>query len=384
MGTRYYLSVLATAFLTSLQCDEAKPICGGCNRHKVTCVYDNRAKPTDKTDDSEASSAAPSRPRTVEPGGIVVESKKRRLLEIKLMHQWTLNTCLTFPLSADPSVQDINTTVLPNMGLQNEAMLYCLFFLSALHLVKTEAYSTEAAEAYQNYLDLALRCHRIDVTNLCSANADVVCMTAGMLRVGSFAILPERGLDPYTPPSQWMHMNQGSGAVHRATWPWIGENPTSITYRAIVQKTPNLTDFKAIFQASNRESLMHLLSNPPGYEATESWSPEIQEAYEKTLSFIGSIRNAVDAGIERPADILRRCLGFPGIIPKKFFDLVEERRPRALVILAYYFAYLARSHDTWWIGDSGSREVKAIAAVVGPEWGEMMSWPMREVERVYS
>lgn len=36
MDTRNYFSVLAAVFLTSLQCDEAKPVCGGCSRHKVT------------------------------------------------------------------------------------------------------------------------------------------------------------------------------------------------------------------------------------------------------------------------------------------------------------------------------------------------------------
>lgn len=385
MEAQYYLSILATVFLTNLQCDEAKPVCGGCSRHHVTCTYDHLPRPGDRTtaEDSETSVASSSRSKHTEPNTNAAETKKRRLLELKLMHHWTLNTCLTFPLSADPSVRDINTTILPNLGLQNEALLYCIFFLAALHLVKTEAYSTEAAEAYQNYLDLTIRSHRIDVTNLSSSNADIVYLTASLLRLGSFAILPDRNLVPYTPPSQWMHMNQGSGAVHRATWPWIGDNPASIANRAVVQKTPDLTDFKTLFQISNRQSLLHLLTNPQGI-TPELWSPDIQEAYERSLSFIGAIQVALDEGIEGPSEILRRCLGFPGIIPKRFFDMVEERRPRALVILAYYFAYLARFKDIWWIGDAGAREVRAIAGVLRPEWGEMMGWPVGEVERIYS
>jgi hypothetical protein len=384
MDTRYYLSVLATVFLTGLQCDEAKPVCGGCSRHQVTCIYDpTREKRA--AEDSEASSPAASSTRSThtEPNTSVAESKKRRLLELKLMHHWTLNTCLTFPLSGDPSVRDINTTILPNLALQNDALLYCIFFLAALHLIKTEAYSTEAAEAYQNYLDLTIRAHRIDVMSLSSSNADIVCLTANLLRLGSFAILPDRTLTPYSPPSQWMRMNQGSGAVHRATWPWIGENPASIANRAVVQKSPNLTDFDTLFQLSNRQSLLHLLTNPPGV-TPEPWSAEIQEAYEHTLSFIGAIQVALDTGIEGPSEILRRCIGFPSLIPKAFFDLVEERRPRAFVILAHYFGHLASFKDIWWIGDAGAREVRAILGLLGPEWKEMMSWPVGEVEKIYS
>jgi hypothetical protein len=80
------------------------------------------------------------------------------------MHHWTLTTCQTFPLSADPSTQDINTTIMPMLGLTNEALLYCLFFITALHMIKTEKYSTEAAQAYQTYLDLTIRAHRVDVS----------------------------------------------------------------------------------------------------------------------------------------------------------------------------------------------------------------------------
>lgn len=150
-----------------------------------------------------------------------------------------------------------------------------------------------------------------------------------------------------------------------------------------MQKSPNLTDFETLFALENRQSLLHLFTNPPGIDP-EPWSPETQEAYEHTLSFIGAIQVALDAGVEGPDQILRRCLGFPGLIPKRFIDMVEERRPRALVILAHYFAYLARFREIWWIGDSGAREVRAIAGILAPEWREMMGWPVGEVERIYS
>jgi hypothetical protein len=223
------------------------------------------------------------------------------------------------------------------------------------------------------------------VTNLNSTNADVVCMTSSFLRLGSFAILSDRSLTaPYTPPSQWLNMNQGATAVHRATWPWILKNPLAIAYRAVIRKLPNLSDYETLFNPSNRKSLNHLLNKPPGYSEDEPWSPEIQLAYEQTLSWIGGIQVALDAGVEGHAEILRRCIGFPGGIPKLFCDQVESMRPRALVILAHYFAYLARYRDIWWVGDAGAREVQAIGDFVGVEWIEMMRWPLKRVEDMYS
>jgi hypothetical protein len=83
MGTAYYLSVLATAFLTSLQCDEAKPVCSGCNRHQVTCIYDHPAKLSDKikAEDSETSSTAASSSTAKGTDPNTDESTQRRLLE---------------------------------------------------------------------------------------------------------------------------------------------------------------------------------------------------------------------------------------------------------------------------------------------------------------
>ena len=81
MGTSFYLSVLCTMLLTSLQCDEAKPICGGCGRHQVTCVYDHPARAI-AMPDSEAPSVTSSSSKTkaAEPYD-TGESTKRRLLE---------------------------------------------------------------------------------------------------------------------------------------------------------------------------------------------------------------------------------------------------------------------------------------------------------------
>ncbi|KAG0646571.1 Sterol regulatory element-binding ECM22 [Hyphodiscus hymeniophilus] len=375
-----------------VKCDEGKPICGGCSRHNVTCFYDHLAKPEGKhTDESEVSSPSSSRSvpsrisypdsNTIAPA----ESKERRLLELRLMHQWTLNTCLTFPLSADPSVRDINTTILPKLSLENEALLYCIFFLSALHLMKTEPANLEARENYLHYYSLTITAHRVDVNALSHSNADVVCLTAALIRLGSFAILQERSIPPYgyEPPRQWMSMNQGTTTIHRETWKWIGNDPNSIAYRSIVQKSPNMTDFAALFAPANREHLLHLLSSPLGIPP-EPWTPEIEEAYCQALSFIGAIQLAIDAGIEGSAEILRRCLAFPGHMPKLFFDMVGERRPRALVVLAHYFAYLVRFREIWWIGEVGMREVRAIAGALGPEWVDSMRWPLGEVERVYA
>ncbi|KAL4913996.1 hypothetical protein BDW62DRAFT_205044 [Aspergillus aurantiobrunneus] len=54
-------------------------------------------------------------------------------------------------------------------------------------------------------------------------------------------------------------------------------------------------------------------------------------------------------------------------IPSRYLDLVEEKRPLALVIFAHYCAVLHHLRDRWWMGDWGSRLVKEISQLLGPE-----------------
>ena len=253
-----------------------------------------------------------------------------------------------------------------------------MYSLSALHLAKAEPHDPEAIDAYRRYLDLALREHSNDVTHLSKNNADVVCLTSSLLRTCGFAILQERQLDPYRPPMQWLQMTSGTGNIFRAVWGWIKDDETSIA-RRLIRRMPVSPDEKVLFKESNREGFLHLLRRSRIEDATEPWHPDIQEAYMTTISYIGSVQIAINAQ-ERPADINRRLTLFPILIQKRFIDLVEEQQPRALVLLAHYFALLAKFRDLWWVGDTGQKEIRAIQSVLPEEWQDLMSWPLRAME----
>ena len=103
---------------------------------------------------------------------------------------------------------------------------------------------------------------------------------------------------------------------------------------------------------------------------------QIDEAYASTLSYIGSAKSAIKGG-EKPQTVCRVLMLFPYLIKRSFIDLIEEQRPRALVILAHYFGLLAHFKHIWFIGDTGSREIRAIQTVLSEEWQELMTWPLQ-------
>jgi len=68
------------------------------------------------------------------------------------------------------------------------------------------------------------------------------------------------------------------------------------------------------------------------------------------------------------------------MVQSEFIFLVGEQRPRALVVLAHFFAFLVDFRGVWWVGGIGGREVRGIEGVVGGEWRGEMGWPVRVVE----
>ncbi|KAI9774139.1 MAG: hypothetical protein M1840_005232 [Geoglossum simile] len=272
-------------------------------------------------------------------------------------------------------------SIIPSLAFEHDTLLYSIYAVSALHLAKDEPRNLEALDAYQKYLGLTLREHRSEVARLSKANADAACLTSTFLRICAFAMLQERPLSPYTPPSQWLQMTSGSVNVFRESWAWIVDDEASVARRLIMKRTPMLVPFnETLFQESNRQGLLHLLRRGGrANDTSEPWDTDIEEAYKSTLSYLGGIQIAI-AAHEAPTDIGRRIIIFPMMVKKRFIQLIEERQPRALVVLAHFFALLARFSDFWWLGDTGKREIRGIQTVLPGEWQDLMSWPLAAME----
>jgi hypothetical protein len=215
-------------------------------------------------------------------------------------------------------------------------------------------HSNETMDTHRRYLDLALCRHSDDITNLNGKIVDAVCITSSILRMTAFVMLRDRPLNPYTPPVSWLQMTRGAVDVFKASWKWIVNDEHSIASR-LAKRMPVLFDDEAKFGVSNRQGLLHLLQRDDEDVA--------KEAYETTVSYIGGIWIAMK-GPETSAEIGRRLILFPFVVQSQFIDLIKDRQPQALAVLAHYFVLLASFRSVWWIGDTGRREIQALTTVL--------------------
>ncbi|CAM5999889.1 unnamed protein product [Sphagnum balticum] len=352
-----------------IQCNEVHPVCGSCERHGSVCEWGRPGQPSTTTSQAPKAKAYDIRPKqqnslpAPSKASALEESTERRLLELRLLHQFMAETGLSISVPGDPGVQEMALRT-PKLAFKHTALLYSIYTISALHLSKLEPQDPSHDEIYQRYLSLTLRDHRIDVANLSKANADAAHCTSNYPRICVFAQLQERDLNPYAPPREWMQMTNVTGySLNNSAWKLIADDKNSIL-RSMIEKAPGLTtregglrDDASLFQEENRRALQYLMRRTETQIVNETWDEKIQTAYESTLSILGAAQLAISANEPR-ATIFRRLILVPTLVERDFTELVNKEQPRALVIMAYYFALLHDFRDFWWIGNAGAREVR--------------------------
>ncbi|KAK0615576.1 hypothetical protein B0T17DRAFT_619213 [Bombardia bombarda] len=71
---------------------------------------------------------------------------------------------------------------------------------------------------------------------------------------------------------------------------------------------------------------------------------------------------------------------WPVRLPAGYIDLLHQRWPEALVILAYYAVLLHRARSYWAAGDAGAFLIRSITAHLGGYWAEWLRWPNHVLE----
>ncbi|KAE9366752.1 hypothetical protein N431DRAFT_429553 [Stipitochalara longipes BDJ] len=405
-----------------VKCNEAKPICRNCERHGVCCTYD-RYDPAPKNGTESGSNTAVEDSQSLEADEQLKfrdgdpsrgwnanytdtrdqasrdspseppESKRRRMLELELMHFYVTETGPSIAFDKNIS-SDLFVKAIPRFALKSNSLLYSVYAIATLHQVKTTGGSdpsipsptavATARDHHQLYLQLAFHHHHQELTQLSRANVDMVMMTANVLRLIAFVVLSERPLVPYLPPLEWLRITRSHGQVFRAAWDLVGDDSSTQTAR-LIRAHPVVWDPDEREGADKREGLQHLLLACRGVggcpeDEPGQWDDGMRRAYESTLSYIGGIWHSVQKN-DPLGPIGRRLMLFPILIDQRFIELVGEARPRALVIMAHYFALFVVLKSYWIVGNTGPREVRAIAAQVSADWQGMMALPLHLVNQ---
>lgn len=316
------------------------------------------------------------------------ETPARRKMELRFLH--TYMTQLTDPYAGMSKPPEIVGWLqkAPDLSLEHDNLLYMMHASSAVFLLRSLPDNREIVNANHVYLTLALREQQRAVANIGRGNCEAVLYTALLHFTYSFTSLWHRSTEPYTAPTDWLRVGKGVSAVmitalgifnKNASPPSSGSSPSpSPQSSSSPSSVINLRNAPPVFQHETLLAKENISFLPPALLLDyniDSPGREAQNAYEKALSYIGSMYLAV-ATDEPVYSLVRRFMGFPMFVPTLFIDLIAEHQPRALLILAMFFALMTRAHSVWWVGDIPQREVLAIQRVLPQEWQGAMEWPL--------
>lgn len=89
-----------------------------------------------------------------------------------------------------------------------------------------------------------------------------------------------------------------------------------------------------------------------------------QATYRETLACMGTLYHHISTGYS--SLMMLRIMTWFTFVPDRFTELVQSKRPRALIIIAFYGMFLKLSPNVWWMDGVGDRTVADVVRRLVP------------------
>ncbi|KAK3937066.1 hypothetical protein QBC46DRAFT_18734 [Diplogelasinospora grovesii] len=453
-----------------IKCDEVHPRCGNCVKHGVPCDFEHPEVLEELRTAALAQSPStvantPFTPAAASPvsfGSPIVHARTpasasglrtplcrppptpslsavtpagQRLLELRLMHQYTAETCKTFTFTA-PVTEDIWKITVPNLAFSGSQHLTdAILAVAALHLRSLAPNDKDVVRASHAYMAASLAEYSAALARgIDHTNAESLFLTAALIAFQSTATrvfmkdelnfaagsnpngaARERHATPgcYNIPFAWFHSFQGVKAITAASWQFLRASPVVtqvINSQAVLQldfaSTRNTffghllegleDELAAMGSSRNSSSSSAGIAAPiqnirPSSFCSTPMSSQSQNKNQSPEDLITSTRQAYQHAVAvlnwaHKVPHKGAPLAFPATVSRRYIELLEERRPRALAILACFFALLKSMDGIWWLHGMARREVLGVLSLFnsdyfGPQaynqWSPHLEWATR-------
>jgi hypothetical protein len=371
--------------VVGLQCDENKPSCSYCIRHSTICSFlttepnvfpamsvlgssQRTASPAIRTS-SESASSPFSEPITSS------SSPSLPMREFELLLHYTTSTAQT--IGRDQATCSIWSTSVPQIALQHPFLMHGILAISALHLARLhpeqrQEYTVLAAK----HENIALPMYRSEAVNITEQNCAAVFAFSALVVVyamaspnqsGGFLFSGAGGVDGLP---EWIHLLRGLSAVLSSVRHWLITTPLAplLDRDRLKQHTLDPSD------ELHLSALSSLFALSP-YASAEKM--EEIAVYQETLNIL---RDSFFTGPtsptlpSQPSPYLWAIL-----VSESYIKFLNERRPEALVLLAYECVLLKRLEPSWFINGLARRLMGTICENLGSDWRFWIEWPLQEI-----
>ncbi|KAF1950023.1 hypothetical protein CC80DRAFT_510016 [Byssothecium circinans] len=353
-----------------VKCDESRPVCFTCERYGSKCEY---PKPKAPSADSPAStpSLLPILPNTINHG----KDPELEIPQLRLLHHFTTVTAKTLAYDAD--AEDVFSSFMVKASFDHPFLLHGILALSALHLGHLQpnlrkVYALEADRHHQ----AALSQFRTEVSDITDSNFASVLSFSSLLFAHSWAI------------------SINSDDIEYAFGYFLSNLNLTRTVRPLVQMPSTYDKMRQseLGRIIPKDVLAVNWDDPKRPEETELmqlrkfsevihhiYPSDIIEAYQDAIIFLEALFSAATHPDSPPSDSMLKSWLY--CISPRFVELLSDKQPGALIILAHYGVLLGRNRRYWFLEDVDVLMLSISDAFVPNEWKGWLDWPREEVRK---
>jgi hypothetical protein len=287
----------------------------------------------------------------------------------ELLHHYTSTLYLSLADNRTPTVWRV---AMPQMGLAHPFLLSGIQAISALHLAtlipqrKNEFHTLALAQE-----SAALPSFRETMRNPNPETINAIFAFAGSI-VYYIMASPEnfagQNVDRCRIPSKndehphWFLLMRGLMGLLVDNWEDLKKGP----FRALLDTLPPGSEFT--LNTIGDDQLRKL----DGMFTSNDWKVEICRQALQELRIVSAL-SYWPSGVRSIKSSIHM---WAGRISQEFVELIYERDPRALVILAHYCVMLKRNDHVWYLKGLGTRLLENIRQVLTKEWLPWIQWPL--------
>lgn len=347
-----------------VKCDETHMRCSECSRLELECSFTVAASP--------ASSASPL--HTSEPTQDGLDSGLVSPDDLVLLHNYMTSTVNSFDVAVDDELRTMFTHEYVRTALAEPFLLHTLLGVSAMHLFSKDPSKTEYFRRATLLQNTALRLVQPHLTHLAEEHAIALFIFSSFTAAFAFA---KTILDPYNEPQDPVMEMRGCFGLLRGTSAVIGPH---ITYLRSSWLQP-------AFRAHCDKVLDNSEVDHPAYSTVcEMIQRDERDGYAQLLPGIRRLfmyllmLGSTSSGAQGTMFVH----SWPAEVDKAFIDMLDERRPTALVIMAYYAVLMSLNSKAWWIGNWPDLLLTRIDRELGHDYAAVLEWPRRMIPQRFT
>ncbi|KAH8695043.1 C6 zinc finger protein [Talaromyces proteolyticus] len=348
--------------LRRIKCDEKYPQCS----HSASS---SQTLESPITSSSQSTSSIPSK-LLGEPLALPITPSGLHVGDLELLHHYSTITYRTLPAVCGPDLHDLWQSQVVQLGLRHEFLLRGILAVSALHLAYLHPHRRESlalrADAHHS---TALEIFRDVLNHVDQSNCVAIFAFSCFIVVLAFAT-PRRteSNDFEKDIFDWFHMIRGCNSVLQTQWETV-----SSSFLAPLVRKGMAHEAAGPHQTSDFDRVTGLLQLCASARLAQD--RENTNAYALAIHELLNTYTQVSIRMRRKEDFIPTIFVWPISIPQRYLDMLRDRQPEAMIILAYYSALLQHIDNQWYMCGWARFLVAEIDAALSEEWHEWLLWP---------